>query len=81
MSSDHKSARSNLNHSITLRLTQSPFLTDHNKKHKYYTANNNLNLTELRLCTKEDYERVGLGDSFEEASNITNYNELCIDNW
>jgi len=33
------------------------------------------------LCTKEDYERVGLGESFEEAANITNYNELCIDDW
>jgi hypothetical protein len=24
---------------------------------------------------------VGLGDSFDEASNTTDYNELCIDNW
>ena len=38
-------------------------------------------MTELRFCTKEDYERVGLGDSFDEISSITNYNELCIDNW
>ena len=38
-------------------------------------------MTELRLCTREDYERVGLGESFDEAANTTDYNELCIDNW
>ena len=33
------------------------------------------------MCTKEDYERVSLGDSFEDASTVDNYNELCIDTW
>ena len=33
------------------------------------------------MCTKEDYERVNLGDSFEDASAVDNYNELCIDTW
>ena len=38
-------------------------------------------MTELRLCTKEDYERVGLGEQFTEAASIDNYNELCLDHW
>ena len=33
------------------------------------------------MCTREDYERVNLGDSFDEASTTPFYNELCIDNW
>ena len=38
-------------------------------------------MTELRLCTREDYERVGLGQSFDEAFNTADYNELCVNNW
>ena len=33
------------------------------------------------MCTKEEYDRVNLGDSFEEAASLPNYNELCVDTW
>ena len=33
------------------------------------------------MCTKEDYERVNLGDSFEDAASTEKYNELCVDTW
>lgn len=35
----------------------------------------------MRLCTKEDYERVDSGEAFDELVSLPDYNELCVNSW
>ncbi len=36
---------------------------------------------DLRLCTRSDYEKVDLGEQFDEKSKEQDYSELCINDW
>ena len=69
-----------------------PLLYDNNIK-KYITIQSFLNeniegngkkkfLADVRLCKREDYEKVGSGEVWDDLqASGTIYNELCVDNW